>query len=164
MLRLLDQLTSGLNLIGSALIVGLMLLIGADVVGRVALGAPISGVPEIVSLAIVAIVFLQIGAVAREGRLTRSDALLNWLKARAPQAAAGLETLFDVATIGVVGVIVWQTWPLAMRAWERSEFVGAIGDFTAPTWPVKFIIVLGASMLILQTLAAILRRHVEAAR
>ena len=45
-----------------------------------------------------------------------------------------------------------------IRAWERNDFVGAVGDFTAPTWPVKAMLALGAALLALQFLARIIRR------
>lgn len=157
-LRVLDRFTQGLNLCGTALIFALMLLIGADVLGRNLLGAPVSGVPEIVSLSIVVIVFLQAPNALRLDKLTRSPALLDLLRARAPGVARGVETAFDLIGIGVMGAIVYASWPLFTRAWERGDFVGAIGDFTAPTWPVKAVILLGSSVLILQFAARTLRR------
>lgn len=147
---LLDGATQALNVAGSLLIAGLMLLIGADVIGRGLLGRPVAGVPEIVTLSIVAIVFLQIPAAFRAGRLTRSDALLGWLRRAAPRAAARLEAVFDLLAIAMVAVIVRATWPMLVDAWRDGDFVGAIGNFTAPTWPVKAAIVLGGALLIAQ--------------
>ena len=158
-LRWLDRLTITANVGGTALILGLVLLIGADVAGRNLLGAPISGVPEMVSLSIVAIVFLQAPQALRAGRMARSDAALGMLRARAPRAAAALESLYDALAVLVVGAILYATWPIFARAWERGEFVGAVGDFTAPTWPVKVMILIGGTLLALQFAARIARRH-----
>ncbi|MCR9125760.1 MAG: TRAP transporter small permease subunit [Rhodobacteraceae bacterium] len=158
-LRILDRATQGLNLAGSALILVLMLLIGADVIGRAAFGTPISGVPEIVTMSIVAIVFLQIPQALRAGRMTRSDGLGGWLARRYPAAGRALDTLFDLIAIAVTGVIVHGTWPIFARAWQRGEFVGAVGDFTAPVWPVKLTILVGGGFLIAQFAARIARRH-----
>ncbi len=157
-LRALDMCTQVANIAGSLLIFALMLLIGADVLGRNLFGAPISGVPEMVKLSIVAIVFLQAPQALKAGRMTRSDALLNSLNARLPRVGATLETLFDVAAIYVVGAIFYATYPIFVRSWVRADFVGAVGDFTAPTWPVKLMILIGASLLALQFGARILRR------
>ena len=33
--------------------------------------------------------------------------------------------------------------PLFTRAWQINEYVGAEGDFMAPIWPVKLIILIG---------------------
>lgn len=153
------MLTQGLNLAGSALILALMLLVGADVAGRNLLGQPVPGVPEIVSLSIVAIVFLQSPQALRAGRMTRTEAVAKMLARRAPPVGRALSSLFDLAGAGIVGAIVWMTWPILRRAIERGEFVGAIGDFTAPVWPVKAVIVLGGAALAAQFLARIVRRH-----
>ena len=158
-LRFLDGLTQALNIGGSLLIFGLMMLIGADVVGRNLFGTPISGVPEMVTLSIVAIVFLQIPQALRAGRMTRAEALITRIKRAAPQLGAAIETTFDLAAMLVVGTIVYATWPIFTRAVQRNEFVGAVGDFTAPVWPVKAMIIIGASVLTLQFAARIVRRY-----
>ncbi len=157
-LRLLDATTQALNVCGSLLIFALMLLIGADVLGRNLFGTPISGVPELVTLSIVAIVFLQIPQALRAGRMTRAEAVIRPLSERAPGLARLVETVFDLAAIAVVGAIVISTWPIFVRAVERGEFVGAVGDFTAPVWPVKAMILIGATTLALQFAARIARR------
>ena len=158
-LRLLDGVTQALNVCGSLLIFALMLLIGADVFGRNLFGTPISGVPEMVTLSIVAIVFLQIPQALRAGRMTRAEALIKRLKNARPTLGAMIETLFDLAAMLVVGTIVYATWPIFTRALARGEFVGAVGDFTAPVWPVKAMILVGASVLTLQFAARIARRY-----
>lgn len=157
-LRLLDWVTQAANVVGSCLIVGLVVLITADVVGRNAFGAPVAGVPEIVSLSIVAIVFLQAPQALRAGRLTRSDGVIDLLKARVPGVAKGLETLFDLVGCAVLGAILYAHWPIMTRAWDRGDFVGAVGNFTAPTWPVKAMLAMGAVLMALQFLARIWRR------
>ncbi len=148
--RVINGLTQGLNVLGSVLIMGLMILVVLDVVGRNFFGTPVSGVPEIVTLSIVAIVFLQVPQSLREKRIPRSDGIASIIAARAPRASLVLETLFDLAGIFVMAIIVWTTWPLLVKAWVRNDFIGAIGEFTAPTWPVKAIIVIGGCVLIFQ--------------
>lgn len=157
-LRALDMVTQTANVVGSLLIVGLVLLITSDVLGRNLFGAPVAGVPEIVSLSIVAIVFLQAPQALLAGRLTRSDGVIDVLKARAPRVAQTLETLFDLVGMCVLGAILYSHWPIMTRAWARGDFVGAVGNFTAPTWPVKAMLALGTALLALQFLARILRR------
>lgn len=157
-LRWLDLLTQLANICGSMLITGLVLLIGADVLSRNLFNAPISGVPEMVTLSIVAIVFLQAPQALKSGRMTRSDALIGYFEHRRPRLVRTLETIFDFLGAIVVGAILYATWPIFVKAWTRSEFVGAAGDFTAPVWPVKLMILIGASLLLLQFLARIVRR------
>lgn len=158
LLRWLDRATLAANVCGSLLILGLTMLIGLDVAGRNLADAPISGVPEIVSLSIVAIVFLQVPQSLRSGRMTRSDSLINALSSRAPRIGRAVETVFDIVAIAAVGAIVYATWPILVQAWRRSVFIGAVGDFTAPVWPVKVTIVLGGTLLALQFAARIVRR------
>ncbi|MEM9582123.1 MAG: TRAP transporter small permease subunit [Pseudomonadota bacterium] len=160
-LRILDQVTQGLNVAGSVLILLLMGLVGLDVAGRNLLASPISGVPELVTLSIVAIVFLQIPAALRQGRMTQSDAFLNWLHRAAPGLGKTLATVFDLVAMALIWVIVRSTWPIFTRAWERDEFIGAVGDFTAPVWPVKLILIVGGTVLILQFAARIWRRFAQ---
>lgn len=158
-LRWLDRLTQVANICGSLLISGLVVLIGADVFSRNAFNAPISGVPEMVTLSIVAIVFLQSPQALKAGRMTRSDALLGAINKRVPGVARTLETVYDIAAVAVVGAIIYATYPIFTKAFQRSEFIGAAGDFTAPVWPVKLMILIGACLLTLQFIARIVRRY-----
>jgi TRAP-type mannitol/chloroaromatic compound transport system permease small subunit len=158
-LRLLDGVTQGLNVLGSCLILLLMVLVGVDVAGRNLFAAPVAGVPELVTLSIVAIVFLQIPAALRAGRMTQSDGFLKALTERAPVLGRGLATVFDLAGIAVVWVIVQTTWPIFARAWETGQYIGAVGDFTAPVWPVKLTLLVGGTVLVLQFAARIWRRY-----
>ena len=41
-------------------------------------------------------------------------------------------------------------WPLATRAWANSEFLGVEGVFTFPTWPMRYVVVLGAALAAVQ--------------
>jgi TRAP-type mannitol/chloroaromatic compound transport system permease small subunit len=160
-LRGLDRATAGANIVGTLLIVGLVVIICVDVVGRETIGAPLPGVPEMVSLSIVAIVFLQVPQALKAGRLTRSDGLISVLQRRRPRLAAGLETGFDLAGIFVMAAILFAHWPTLSRAIARQEFIGSVGNVTFPVWPVKLAILVGAGLLLAQFLARILRRFVK---
>lgn len=142
----------GLNVIGTLLIVAIMVLVNADVIGRGAFGLPISGVPEMVSLSIVAIVFLQVAQTFRMGRLTRSDAVLNMVRSRSKRFRAAVELLFCLAAAGIMVQLLHASWPLFLKSWKRNTFEGTIGDFTVPIWPVKLIILIGCTVLIVQLL------------
>lgn len=144
------RLVDGLNGAGSALIFAVMLLVVADVLARDLLNAPIDGVAELVAMSIVAIVFLQLASTLRHGRMSRADLFIDGFRARRPRAAAGLQALFDAAGVLVCAVIGWASWPLLVKAWQGAEYVGIQGVFTAPTWPVKAIVVLGCVVTGLQ--------------
>jgi TRAP-type mannitol/chloroaromatic compound transport system permease small subunit len=157
-LRCLDRATQGANIVGTMLIVGLVLIICVDVIGREVAGSPLPGVPEMVSLSIVAIVFLQVPQALKAGRLTRSDGLINTLHTRVPGLARVLEMLFDALGILVISALIYAHWPMLLKSIKRADFVGSVGNFTFPTWPVKLMILIGCVLLVLQFLARILRR------
>lgn len=148
--RGVDAITQALNVAGTLLIVAVMLLVNGDVIGRGAFDAPVSGVPEMVSMSIVAIVFLQIAQTFRMGRLTRTELLLGGLERRHPRTRQGVEVIFSLAAIALVWQIIAASWPLFRKAWERGTYEGTIGDFIAPVWPVKLIIVIGCVALLVQ--------------
>ena len=148
--RIADTITMGLNMLGTSLIMMMVLLINSDVIGRAVFGAPISGVPEIVTLSIVAIVFLQIAQTVVSGRLTRSDALLSFLALRWPRIHRTLESIFNLMAAGLLAVLMSASLPLFEKSWSKGTFIGSIGNFTAPVWPVKLIIVIGCLVLVAQ--------------
>lgn len=152
--RLIDRLTMALNVIGTLLIVALMVLINSDVIGRGVFLTPISGVPEIVSMSIVAIVFLQVAQAFRMGRFTRTDAMISLLERRAPRLRSLLELLFCGAGLFIIWVLFSASYPLFTKAWDRGTFVGTVGDFIAPIWPVKLVVLIGCAALFLQLLMA----------
>ena len=148
--QIIDHITAGLNVIGTLLIVAIMVLINADVIGRGFFNLPISGVPEMVSMSIVAIVFLQVAQAFRMGRLTRTEALLNILEKRSTKARALVELIFSAGALVLMWQLLTASWPLFVKSWVRNTFEGTIGDFTAPIWPVKLIILIGCTALMVQ--------------
>lgn len=158
--RIIDRITMGLNVLGTLLILALMILINSDVIGRGVFLMPISGVPELVSMSIVAIVFLQVGQAFRKGRFTRTDAVINALQRSVPRARALLELIYCAAGIFVIAVLLNASFPLFVKSWDRSTYVGTVGDFIAPIWPVKLIILVGCGALLLQLAMSAIRAAV----
>lgn len=152
-----DAVTSVLNVTGTLLIVGLVFLVNTDVIGRAAFAAPLSGVPEMVSLSIVAIVFLQVAEAFRRGRMTRSDALLMALGRRSARGRAALELCFALAAGAITAILFSASLPLFEKAWARGTYTGTVGDFTAPVWPVKLILLIGCTALLAQSALHALR-------
>jgi len=123
----------------------LMVLINTDVIGRDVFGAPVRGVTEIVSMSIVGIVFMQLADTLRAGRFTRAEVLLGYLQKRTPRLARGLQGVFHLIGAALLCVICWASWGPLVEAVRIGEYVGAVGDFTAPMWPVRLIIVFGSA-------------------
>ena len=140
-----ELVISVMNSIGTAWVFVLLVIINLDIGGRALFNHPVRGVPEIVALSIVACVFLQIAHTLKVGRLTRSDILLNWLQARHPALKHLLEAVYYLIGGFVMAILFKASIPLFTNAWRIDEYVGAQGDFMAPVWPVKLIILIGCA-------------------
>lgn len=144
------HLVDGLNGAGSLVIAAVMLLMCADVFMRNAFNQPIDGVAEMVAASIIIIVFLQLPSTLRHGRMSRADLFLDPFLLSHPRTALRLRALFSMVGIFACGLIAYATWPIAVRSWTNSEFLGIEGVFTFPTWPMRFVVVLGAGLAALQ--------------
>lgn len=142
----LHRLTGAMNALGTLWIAALMVLINLDVVGRNLLSRPLDGVPEIVALSIVGIVFLQLADTLREGRFTRADVLLDRLARTRPALGDALHAVFHVVGAALMGVILWASWNPLLESIRIREYIGAVGSFQAPVWPVRLITLLGLAL------------------
>jgi TRAP-type mannitol/chloroaromatic compound transport system permease small subunit len=157
---------SVMNSIGTAWVFVLLVIINLDIGGRALFNHPIRGVPEIVALSIVACVFLQIAHTLKVGRLTRSDILINRLETDHPALKHLLEGVYYLIGAGLMAILLYASFPLFIKAWRIDEYVGAQGDFMAPVWPVKLIILIGcaagAVQFLLMALSSI--KHLKVSR
>ncbi|MEN8243726.1 MAG: TRAP transporter small permease [Thermodesulfobacteriota bacterium] len=145
-------LISIMNSIGTAWVFVLLVIINLDIGGRAIFNHPIRGVPEIVALSIVACVFLQVAHTLKVGRLTRSEILLNWLSKHSPNLQHVLNGIYHVVGAGLMIIMFNASLPLLKKAWRLDVYVGAEGDFMAPVWPVKLIILIGCMAAAIQFL------------
>lgn len=159
----LTRVLTSLNALGSLWIFALMVLINADAFGRTLFTAPIDGVPEMIELSIVGIVFLQLGDATRCGRITRSDGFYNFILSRSPKIGHGMGFVFDLMGLIFLAIILYGSYPLFIEAYEGDFYTGNEGVFTAPTWPIKLIIVIGCLVTLLQ-FAAFCKNHILAFR
>lgn len=157
----LHRLTGAMNALGTLWILALMVLINVDVVGRNLFAAPLRGVPELISLSIVGIVFLQLADTLHGGRFTRAEVLLGRLEKTRPLAADLLHAAFHGIGAALMLVILWASWTPLVDSVRIREYMGAIGDFQAPVWPIRLITLVGLGVTALcygLLLAADLRR------
>lgn len=139
------HLTSWLNAIGTVWIFAIMILMTADVIGRNLFNTPIRGVIEIVTLSIVSIVFIQLADTLRTGKFTRADAILGALLLRRPAIGRFLQALFHLAGAALLTIMSVASWSLLVESWQNGEYLGAIGDFQAPVWIMRAVIVFGSA-------------------
>jgi len=140
------------NTFGSLLVVGMTLAVVADVAGRYLFNSPINGTAEMVTMAVVVILYLQLAYTLRSGRMTRSDAFYGRLIERRPMVGNAVGLLFHAAGICLAGAIMSGAWPKFRSAWRESFYVGVIDVFTFPEWPLLLAIFIGCGLLGLQFL------------
>lgn len=120
----------------------LSFLVVADVVGRTVFSSPVKGTPEIVSMSIVIICFLQASYAIRSGGMLHVDVIPALLPARLHQALAALGCLLGAAFFAVV--LYGGLEPFA-HAWSSNEYEGE-GALRIPTWPARLAVLLGAGL------------------
>ena len=154
-------ITQSFNIVGTILIIFIMIIVNADVIGRELFLMPIAGVPMMVSMSIVAIVFLQTPQTFNRGRLTQNVSILNAIGRRAPIVKLLLDITYSIAAFFLILQIFKSTYPLFIKSWVRNTYEGTIGDFTAPIWPIKFVILLGCFLLMVQIMLFSIRQVIK---
>ncbi len=145
-------LTRALAIAGSLWIMLVMVLVCADVAGRYLLNRPIPGVAEVVALSIVGIVYLQLAHTLRLERFIRSDVFILPLMARRPRAGYALQCAHHVAGAALCLMILGFAAPGLVEAFRDGDYVGTPGVFTAPKWPIQFVVCLAMALTALQFL------------
>jgi TRAP-type C4-dicarboxylate transport system permease small subunit len=120
----------------------LSFIVVADVVGRVLFNSPLKGTPEMVSISIVMICFLQAGYAIRSGGMINVDFVLTRLPAR---AQSFLMAIGAVLGAGFFLLVCWGSFEPALHAWASGEFEGE-GAMRVPAWPARLIVVAGTAL------------------
>jgi TRAP-type C4-dicarboxylate transport system permease small subunit len=128
----------------------LSFLVVADVVGRTVFSSPVKGTPEMVSMSIVIICFLQASYAIRSGGMLSVDFLPALLPPRGREALLAAASLLGVAFFAV---IVYGGYEPLAHAWNSGEYEGE-GALRIPTWPARFVVILGAGLAALNYLLA----------
>ena len=138
------RLISLLNGAGVVWIFALMFLISADIIGRTVFDSPIRGVAEMVSLSLVASIFLQLAYALHGERLTRAEFLFRKIESRDAKLAADWGALISLGALAMCLAIAIGIAPDFLRALQTREFAGVEGLFAIQVWPIKLLILLGA--------------------
>jgi tripartite ATP-independent transporter DctM subunit len=140
----LNSLMRWMNGAGIVWVFALTFLICADIVGRELFDQPITGVPEIVSLSLVACVFLQLAYAVQQGRLTRAEVVVERLERRSPGIAHAWARVLAAVGVMLFALTAVGMWPDLARAFRTDEFAGVEGLFKITVWPIKLIVLGGA--------------------
>jgi TRAP-type mannitol/chloroaromatic compound transport system permease small subunit len=98
----------------------------------------------------VVVLYMQLAYTLRSGRMTRSDGFFNKVMARRPAVGNAMGLVFSLAGVCLAGAIVWNAWPKFLTAWREGFYVGIIGVFTFPEWPLLLAIFVGCVLTGLQ--------------
>lgn len=165
--RLFARLIGWLNAAGVVWIFALMFLICADITARTVFDRPIAGVTEMVSLSLVACVFLQLAQAVQAGRLMQVEMFVAPLERNRPAVANDWQLLLAAVGVGLLAVIAIGSWPDFVTALRTREFAGVEGIYKIQVWPIKLLLVAGsvvAAIELSRQLALRLRRALAAPR
>ena len=126
-----NSVTQTCNVAGTFLIIFVMVIVNIDVIGRELFLVPVAGVPMMVSMSIVAIVFLQTPQTFKEGRLTQNSTILDSIGKKRPVTKLSIEIISGAAAFYLILQIFLATVPLFNIAWVRNTYEVTIGDFIA---------------------------------
>jgi TRAP-type mannitol/chloroaromatic compound transport system permease small subunit len=147
-----ETAVSALNSLGTLWIIALMIIINLDVFGRTLFSAPLRGVPELVKLSIVGIIFLQLGHTLRAGRITRAENLILRIQRRWPKLGFGIQAFFNLSGAVLFVVLFHASRPFFLHSWKTGEYAGIEGYITYPVWPIRLIILIGSLCALVQYL------------
>jgi tripartite ATP-independent transporter DctM subunit len=125
-------------------IFALTFLICADIIGRTIFDSPILGVTEVVSLSLVACVFLELPNAIHQRRLMRVEMVLAPLEANRPALASDWHLFLASAGVALFALIAIGEAPDLARAWRTAEFAGVENLYKVPVWPIKLVVLAGA--------------------
>jgi TRAP-type C4-dicarboxylate transport system permease small subunit len=146
--RINNWITTVLLVIAAVLGFLLSFIVVADVIGRVVFNSPLKGTPEMVSISIVMILFLQAGYAVRSGGMINVDFLLVRMP---PRVQSYVMTAGALLGVGFFGLVCWGAIDPAIHAWTTNEFEGE-GALRVPSWPARFIVVIGSFLAALSYL------------
>jgi C4-dicarboxylate transporter, DctM subunit len=148
--RQFARLIEWLNGAGVVWVFALTFLICADITGRTVFDRPIAGVTEMVSLSLVASVFLQLAHAVRGGRLMHVEMLLAPLERRRPAVANDWQLVLAIVGVALLAIVAIGAWPDFTTALATREFAGVEGIFKIEVWPIKFLLVAGSAVAALE--------------
>lgn len=136
------KIIAGFNACGSFCIFLILVFVTGDVAGRVFFNRPITGIPEIVKVAVVGITFMQIPWALWTNRHIRSDLIAGRLGSRGRGVLALIRNI--IATAAFICIFI-ANWHPMMKAWEILEYEGG-GAMPVPVYPVFTLIQIGSAL------------------
>lgn len=148
LVKLLHGFMATLNVVGAIWVLLIMLLITVDVAGRAFFNSPLFGVPEIVKISVVGLVWCQMAHTLKIGAHLRSTILLDRMS---PTARRVIEIISCLLGLITFALIVYSGWFTTVEAWNIGEFEGE-EPVRVPTAPIRTLVLIGAALTAIQFL------------
>jgi TRAP-type C4-dicarboxylate transport system permease small subunit len=158
--KLLDRIAQTLLVCAALLGFALAFVVCTDVVGRYFFNKPLKGTPEMVSMAIVIIAYLQAAYAIRSGGMIAVDALYMNYPTRLKSLVSLVGSLLGVF---LFALICMGSWERAIDAWVTGEYEGE-GALRVPAWPAKWVLVVGTALASISYLTLALKQIVSLVR
>lgn len=156
--RVIERLATMMALVGGFVVVGLMVLITADALGR-KLVKPVPGALEFSEAAMVAAVFLPLMYV----QMRREHVFVSVVTQALPvRIQALLDAIAALMGVALFGLMTWLALDKAWEAWTIGEYRVAV--IPVPIWPFRWLIPLGTGLLCLQLVLTVLQELGRAVR
>lgn len=152
-----NRLIDVLNAIGTVWVAAMMVLICGDIFGRALFNSPIIGVPEIVRVSVVGIVWLQMAYTLKIGAHLRSNIILDRMSVKWQHI---VEVIGCVLGILVFSLAAYTSWDVMIEGWRIKEFEGEL-PVRVPVYPIRTIVLIGTFLTMVQ-FVVILCRNVYA--
>ena len=148
LVKLLHGAMASLNIVGAIWVMLIMLLITVDVCGRAFFNAPLFGVPEIVKISVVGLVWCQMAHTLKIGAHLRSTILVDRMP---PGVRRVIEIISCLLGAVMFALIVYSGWDTMIESWRIGEFEGE-EPVRVPTAPVRTLVLIGAALTAIQFL------------
>jgi len=148
----LDWLETALAWLAAGLVLYIMATISADVIGRYFLGSPIGWAIEFAEYALLAIPFLSMAWLVREGGHVKIDLVLNALP---PPTRATLNAVTNFLAALTCGAAAYFAIATTVSQYERG--VVTIGIYPMPKYLLIALIALGLTLGAIELLRATAR-------
>jgi len=156
-MKIFNRTIDVLNAVGTVWVAAMTVLICADIFGRALFNAPIIGVPEIVRVSVVGLVWLQMAYTLKIGAHLRSNIILDRLSLKWQTI---IEIIGCILGILVFSLVVYTSWGVMIEGWRIKEFEGEL-PVRVPVYPIRTIVLIGAFLTMVQ-FVIILGRNVYA--
>ena len=137
---------ASLNVLGAIWIVAITLLITADVVGRAFFNSPVFGVPEIVKISVVGIVWLQMAYTLKIDGHLRSHIIIDRMSPKYRELFHFFAYLLGAV---VFALVIYSGWDNMIDSWVDGEYEGE-APVRVPTYPIRSMVLIGAFLTSVQ--------------